>query len=53
MPRPMKSQVSLTLDWDLLERLKQLAEEDDRALSQYINLVLRRYVQSLDETEQK
>ena len=49
MTRPLKEKVSLTLDWNLVERLKQLAEEDDRSLSQYINLVLRRYVESIDD----
>ncbi len=47
--KPLKEKVSITLDSDVLERIKVLAEEDDRNLSQYINLVLKRYVKSLDE----
>jgi len=31
----------LTLDGDLVIKLKELAEEDDRSFSQYINLVLK------------
>lgn len=42
--KPLKRKVSITLDEDLMERLKELAEEEDRSLSQYINLVLKRHV---------
>lgn len=42
--RPLKEKISITIDADLLERLKQKAEEDDRSLSQYINLVLKEHV---------
>ena len=44
--RPLKIKVSITLDIDLLEKLKQLAEEDDRSLSQYINLILKDYMKT-------
>lgn len=39
--KPLKSKISITIDSDLLEKLKQLAEDDDRSLSQYINMVLK------------
>lgn len=42
--KPLKRKVSITLDEDLIERLKELAEEEDRSLSQYINLVLKHHV---------
>ena len=45
--KPLKSRVGLTLDWDLVEKLKTLAEEDDRPLSQYINIVLKNHVAAL------
>jgi len=32
------------LDSDLLQHLKELSEKSDRSLSQYINLVLKKYV---------
>lgn len=38
--KPLKNKVSITLDEDLVERIKQLAENEDRSFSQYINLVL-------------
>ena len=47
--RPLKERVSLTIDNDLLEKLRYEAERDDRSLSQYINLVLRRHINSLEQ----
>lgn len=48
--KPLKQKISITLDSDIVEALKELADEDDRSLSQYINLVLKRH---LAETEAK
>ena len=39
--KPLKSKVSITLDSDIIEKIKQLAENDDRSFSQYINLILK------------
>lgn len=50
--RPLKEKISITIDSDLLNLCKTLAEEDDRSLSQYINLVLRRHL-SAQETSLK
>ena len=36
-----KESISITLDQELLDRLKVKAEKDDRSLSQYINRVLK------------
>lgn len=44
--KPLKEKISITIDEDLLQKLRQLADEDDRSLSQYINLALKRYVES-------
>ncbi len=49
--RDLKKKVSVTLDGDLIDRLKELSEEDDRSFSQYINLVLKKYVKNLSEDE--
>lgn len=43
--RPLKEKISITIDQDLLEKLKELAENDDRSLSQYINIILRKSVE--------
>jgi len=42
--RPLKEKVSITLDWDIIEKIKRLAEENDRSFSQYINLVLKEHL---------
>lgn len=47
--KPLKEKISITLDNDLLERIRYLAEYDDRSLSQYINLVLKKHLEELDQ----
>ena len=42
--KPLKEKISITIDWDILEKIKEMAEKDDRSLSQYINIVLKRHV---------
>ena len=44
--KPLKTSVSITLDAPVLEQVKLLAEEQDRSLSSYINLVLRAHLES-------
>jgi hypothetical protein len=44
--KPLKTKVSITLDTDLIEVIKALAEQDDRSFSQYINLILKEYVKN-------
>lgn len=39
--RPLKEKVSITLDSDVVQRIKELAEADDRSFSQYINMILK------------
>lgn len=45
--KPLKDKISITIDSDLLEKLREIADEDCRPLSQYINLVLRKHVEEL------
>ena len=47
--KPLKESISITIDSDLLAELKKEAERDDRSLSQYINLILKKYISSLNE----
>ena len=47
--KPLKKKVSITLDEDLIEQLHILAEENDRSLSQYINLILKAYIKSQEK----
>ena len=42
--KPLKQKVSITLDQDIVEKLQVLAEEEDRSLSQYINLILKKFL---------
>ena len=42
--KPLKTKVSITLDSDIIEQIRQLAESDDRSFSQFINLVLKEYL---------
>ena len=44
--KPIKEYVSIRIDWDILEKLRSGAEQDDRSLSQYINLILKQYLNS-------
>ncbi len=49
--RPLKEKVSITLDSDLLDKIKYEAEKDDRSLSQYINMVLKRHINRISHKE--
>lgn len=42
--RPLKDKVSITLDSDVIEAIKDLSEQDDRPFSQYVNRVLRKHL---------
>ncbi len=43
--KPLKERISITIDSDLLEAIREKAEADDRSLSQYINLVLKKHLE--------
>lgn len=42
--KPLKVKLSITLDEDVAEAIRQLAEDDDRAVSQYINIILKNHI---------
>lgn len=46
--KPLKEKISITIDIDVLAKVKNLAEKDDRSLSQYINLVLKEHLKDLE-----
>ncbi|MDO4397640.1 MAG: toxin-antitoxin system protein [Oscillospiraceae bacterium] len=48
--KPLKEKISITIDSDILERLRFEAEEDDRSLSQYINIVLKEHIKNLNSS---
>ena len=49
--RPLKQKVSVTLDEDIVKRVKELAEDEQRSFSQYVNLVLTEHLKKLDKNK--
>lgn len=49
--KPLKQKVSITLDENIIEELKVLAENCDRSLSQYINLILKDFLKNRPEQD--
>ena len=49
--RPLKEKISITIDNDLLEKIRYEAERDDRSVSQYINMVLKRHISRIEQKE--
>ena len=50
--KPLKEKISITIDSDVLAKIKERAEEDDRSLSQYINLILKKHLKCRSEKPQ-
>ena len=44
--KPLKEKISITIDSDIIEKIKTEAEADDRSLSQYINLILKEHIKN-------
>ena len=49
--KPLKNKVSITLDEDIIEQIKQLTEDDDRSFSQYINMVLKEHLNAIEKSD--
>lgn len=47
--KPLKTRISITVDNPTLEKIKELAEYQDRSVSSYINLVLREHLEKLEK----
>lgn len=47
--RPLKEKISITIDSDILIKIKEKAEYDDRSLSQYINIVLKEHLKNSEK----
>ena len=50
--KPTKKTISISLDYPILEKVKSLAEYEDRSVSSYINLVLREHLEQLEKKQQ-
>ncbi len=46
MMKPLKEKISITIDAQTLKETKFLADEEERSLSQYINLVLKEHLKN-------
>ena len=44
-----KEKVSITLDAEVIERVKEISEIEDRSFSQCINMILKRYIKALEK----
>ena len=51
--KPLKSKVSITVDSDIIEKIKRLAEKDERSFSQYINMVLKEHLNQTGKINEK
>ena len=51
--KPLKVRISITLDDPIYQKIKGLAEYDDRSVSSYINLALRKHLEQLRREEEK
>lgn len=47
--RPLKEKISITVDSDIVKKIKELAEADDRSFSQYINMVLKEHISNTED----
>ena len=50
--KPLKERISITIDNDILQLTKEHAEQCDRSVSQFINIVLKDYFRSLEQKDQ-
>lgn len=44
-----KEKVSITLDAEVIERVKEISEIEDRSFSQCVNMILKRYIKALEK----
>ena len=51
--KPLKVRISITLDDPIYQKIKGLAEYDDRSVSSYINLALRTPLEQLRREEEQ
>lgn len=48
--KPLKVKVSVTLDEETVQQIKQLSEDDDRSFSQYVNHILKKHIEKERQT---
>lgn len=50
--KPLKEKVSITLDEDIVQKIRELAENDEHSFSQYINMVLKNHIKRQEISDQ-
>lgn len=48
-----KEKVSITLDAEVIERVKEIAAYEDRSFSQCVNMILKRYIKAVEKKMNK
>lgn len=51
--KPLKVKVSISIDEPVYEKIKERAEYQDRSVSSYINLVLKKHFEQLEKLQNK
>ncbi|MCL2861442.1 MAG: DUF6364 family protein [Firmicutes bacterium] len=46
--KPLKTSINITLDEDLLTKIKEYAEQEDRSVSSYINQLIKKHVKEME-----
>ena len=49
--KPLKDKLCISLDPDVVQKIKELAEEDDRSFSGFNNKVLRDYIRNTEKRD--
>ena len=44
--KPLKERISLTLDENVIKAIKDLAIQNDRSFSAYVNIVLKKHIET-------
>ena len=50
--KPLKTKMSITIDNDVAEKIRALAEAQDRSASAYVNLVLKQHLNDLEKSKE-
>ena len=51
--KSLKTNVSVSLDIDIIEKVKELSENVERSFSQYVNMVLREHIVKIEAGKKK
>ena len=51
--KPLKEKISSTIDQPIVEEIKERSEYQDRSVSSYINLVMKKHFEQLEKLKNK